>query len=72
MILGPVLIPPQNLPAIMRIAGWFSPATYGASALRQTLLGPVTPRLLMDLLALLAFTIGFMLLVDRKMDWRER
>ncbi|MEZ4662276.1 MAG: ABC transporter permease [Caldilineaceae bacterium] len=55
MILGPVLIPPQNLPAVMRAAGWLSPATYGASALRQTLLGPVTPLLLIDLLALSCF-----------------
>lgn len=72
MILGPVLIPPQNLPNLMRMAGWVSPATYGASALRQTLLGPVTWRLSVDLIALLLFTIGFMLLVDRTMDWRER
>lgn len=72
MILGPVLIPPQNLPAIMRALGWLSPATYGASALRQSLVGPVTPRLWLDLGALFAFAAIFMLLVDRKMDWRER
>lgn len=72
MILGPVFIPPENLPIIMRVAGWFSPATHGAAALRQTLLGPVTPHLWIDLLALLAFATTFMLLVDRKMDWRER
>lgn len=72
MVVGPVLIPPQNLPAMMRGLGWLSPATYGASALRQTLLGPVTARLWLDGLVLAGFAVVLLLLVDRMMDWRER
>lgn len=72
MILGPVFIPPENLPRIMRVVGWLSPATHGAAALRQALLGPITLQFWGNLLALGIFAAGFMLLVDRYMDWRER
>jgi ABC-2 type transport system permease protein len=56
LALGPVMVPPSRLPAALQIVGWASPATYAASALRLTLLGPVTSRLFLDLavLALLA------------------
>ena len=47
--LGPVVIPPDRLPAILQAVGRFSPATYAASALRQALLGPITPQLWLDL-----------------------
>ncbi len=70
--LGPVVIPPERLPGFMVWIGHFSPATYAASALRQTLLGPLTIRLALDLfvLALLALVTGW--IVSRKMDWRQR
>lgn len=69
--LGPVIIPPDRLPEIMLVLGRFSPATYAASALRQTLLGPVTPRLTLDLAALLLFTLVVFWVVGRKLDWRR-
>ncbi len=72
MILGPVLIPPENLPRIMRWLGWLSPATYASSALRQTLLGPATARLWLDLGVMAAFALVMFAVVDRHMDWRER
>lgn len=69
--LGPVLIPPDRLPGILRISGWISPASYTASALRQALIGPVTWRIGLDLTALALFTILLLWLVIRKMDWRQ-
>jgi ABC-2 type transport system permease protein len=69
--LGPVVIPPERLPAFMTTLGRFSPATYAASALRQTLLGPVTPQLALDLLVLAGFALVTGWAVSRKMDWRQ-
>ena len=37
---GPVVFPASRLPGFVLALGHFSPATYAASALRQTLLGP--------------------------------
>lgn len=70
--LGPVIIPPDRLPVISIVLGRFSPATYAASALRQALLGPVTPSLLGDLGFLIAFGLLVFWLVGRRMDWRQR
>ena len=50
--LGPVIVPPDRLPAVLVLLGRLSPATYAASALRQVLLGPVTGQLPVDLAAL--------------------
>jgi len=69
--LGPVLIPPDRLPGILLKLGWLSPATYAASALRQTLIGPITLRFVLDLLVLLALASATLGLVSRKMDWRN-
>jgi ABC-2 type transport system permease protein len=54
----------------MLAAGWASPATYAASALRQTLLGPVTPRLALDLAVLVVIAALLLALVSRKLQWR--
>lgn len=72
LVIGPVMVPPERLPGILDWLGWFSPATYGASALRQTLLSPMTHRVWLDILALIAITTGFLGLVGRRMDWRQR
>jgi ABC-2 type transport system permease protein len=69
--IGPVMIPPDRLPPVLLSLGWMSPATYAASALRQTLLGPVTGRFWMDIAALNAFTAISLLLTTRNMDWRS-
>ena len=52
--------------------GYLSPATYAASALRQTLLGPITSRLVLDLLVLLLLSVILLWAVARKLQWRER
>jgi ABC-2 type transport system permease protein len=69
--LGPVVFPPDRLPEILLKLGWLSPATYAASALRQTLLGPITPRLAIDLIVLLGLASVALWIVSRKMDWRN-
>jgi ABC-2 type transport system permease protein len=69
--LGPVVIPPDRLPGVILFLGRFSPATYAASALRQTLLGPLTGQIVLDLAALAGFTLIVFWLVGRKMDWRQ-
>jgi len=70
--MGPVIIPPQRLPAFMLTLGRLSPATYAASAFRQALLGPVTGRILLDLAALAVFAAISLWVVGRKMDWRQK
>ena len=70
--LGPVLIPPDRLPDLLLTLGYLSPATYAASALHQTLLGPITSRLVLDLLVLLLLSIILLWAVARKLQWRER
>ncbi len=71
LALGPVLIPSANLPRWMQIAGWFNPATYGASALQQVLLGPITVRLWLDVGLLLSLAMLSLYFADRKLDWRH-
>lgn len=68
--LGPVVILPQRLPAILLILGHFSPTTYASSALRQVLLGPITGQLVIDLGVLILLSIGILYIVERTLDWR--
>lgn len=65
--LGPVVVPPDRLPHIMILLGYLSPATYAASALRQTLLGPLTARILLDITVMCGFSIVTFWLVGRKL-----
>jgi ABC-2 type transport system permease protein len=68
--LGPVVIPPDRLPAFMVMLWHLSPATYAASALRQTLLGPLTGQIVIDMAALVLAGGLVFWLAARKMDWR--
>jgi ABC-2 type transport system permease protein len=69
--LGPVVIPPDRLPRIALVLGRLSPATYAASALRQTTVGPLTGQIVVDLAVLGAMTVAFLWLAGRKMNWRQ-
>lgn len=69
--LGPVVVPPDRLARPLLLLGWLSPTTYAASALRQTLLGPLTAQFGLDLLVLAGFGIVTLGLVGAKMDWRQ-
>lgn len=72
MGLGPVIVPAEQLHPWLLWSGWLSPASYAASALRQTLSGPITPRLGLDIGVLLAMAAVSYWLVGKKMSWRER
>ena len=70
--IGPVIFPPERLPDLLLKVGTISPATYAASAIRQTLLGPVTLQLFIDLLVLLMMGFVMFWIASRKMDWRQK
>ncbi|MBD1913157.1 MULTISPECIES: ABC transporter permease [unclassified Leptolyngbya] len=67
LFVGPVLLPASRLPEIVQTIGYFSPATYAASALKQTLLEPMTQRVVIDLVALIGFSVLTFWLVSRKL-----
>ncbi|GAB4242585.1 MAG: hypothetical protein Kow00121_68290 [Elainellaceae cyanobacterium] len=67
LFVGPVLLPVSRLPEVVQLIGYFSPATYAASALRQTLLEPVTSRLVVDVVALAGFSFLSFGLVSQKL-----
>lgn len=69
--LGPVIIPPAQLPPLLVTLGRLSPATYAASAMRQTTVGPLTSQLWIDFLVLLVWGTAVFIIVERKMRWRE-
>ncbi len=71
LFIGPVLIPASRLPSILLVIGHFSPATYAASALRQTLLCSVSGQVVIDLTALVVFSLLTFWLVRIKLDWRQ-
>jgi ABC-2 type transport system permease protein len=71
LFIGPVLIPPDRLPNLLIALGWFSPATYAASALRQTLIA-TTSRLMVDLFALFAWTAVSLWSVRQRLSWQQR
>jgi ABC-2 type transport system permease protein len=69
---GPVVIPPEHLPGIVLRLGYLSPATYAASALRQTVLGMADRIPLgVDLVVLAGFLAISLWLVGQRMDWRQ-
>ena len=68
--LGPIIIPPDRLNPMFNTLSYLSPARYAASALRATLLGPITGQLAIDMAILLSFTILILAFVVRRMDWR--
>jgi ABC-2 type transport system permease protein len=70
--LGPVLVPPDRLPAIMLLLGRLNPVTYAASALRQTIIGPLNEQIVLDLAVLGTFALVSLFLVGVKMDWRQK
>ena len=71
LFIGPVIIPESRLPDILIYIGRLSPAPYAASALRQTLLEPMTGQVVVDLTALVGFSLLTFWLVGSKLDWRQ-
>lgn len=68
--LGPVFFPPERLPGFLNHIGAINPAARAASALRQTLIGPHSEQLALDLAILFGFTLFVFYLVVKKLDWR--
>lgn len=69
---GPVIVPYDRLPGVVRAVSYVSPATYAASALRQTLLGmPDRLPLAIDLAVLAALLVGSLILAGRRLGWRD-
>ncbi|MEU3371815.1 ABC transporter permease [Streptomyces sp. NPDC006660] len=70
LFFGPVIIPASRLPGWLLAISHVSPTTYAASAIRQVLVGPVTGRIWLDLLVLVALT-GFTLWFSgSRMQWK--
>jgi len=72
LFIGPVIIPESRLPDILLLVERLSPATYAASALGQTLVEPMTGQVVVDLAALVGFSLFTFWLVGLKLDWRQR
>lgn len=68
--LSPTLIPPEAMPAPLRIIATFIPVTYAADALRAALAGRFDRDLAVDMGVLTLFSVAFLLLVHWKLDWR--
>jgi ABC-2 type transport system permease protein len=67
LFVGPVLLPVSRLPEIVQLIGSLSPATYAASALKQTLLEPLTPQIMIDFAALISFSLLSFSFVSRQL-----
>lgn len=69
---GPVVIPPERLPAWLRAAGPYNPAALASDSFRTLLTGTSTYGLLWNLMGLIVFTVLVFLAVRRVMPWRGR
>lgn len=72
VFLGPVVLPPDRLPDWVLAISHASPTTYAASAIRQVLLGPVTPRLWLDAAVLAGVTVLTLWWVGHRLPWRQK
>ncbi|MGW1170855.1 ABC transporter permease [Streptomyces sp. NPDC002550] len=70
LFFGPVIIPENRLPGWLLTISHVSPTTYAASAIRQVLVGPVTGRIWLDLLVLLALTGITLWFAGSRMQWK--
>jgi len=70
--LAPVFIPKESLPRFFQVTSTILPTTYVASALRSAISGETSAGLMRDLLVLALWTIGSLLLVFPRLDWRGR
>jgi ABC-2 type transport system permease protein len=69
--LAPVYIPLERLPVALRFVAQFFPTTYAASALRAVGDAARTAELWRDVAVLGIFALVSLLLVPRRLDWRQ-
>jgi ABC-2 type transport system permease protein len=69
-LLSPILIPPEALPAPLRVVALFIPTTYVADAFRAVLTGAIGINLAIDVLLLMLFGVVCLEFVHQKLDWR--
>jgi ABC-2 type transport system permease protein len=69
--LSPMLLPFNVLPLPLQIFNLFLPLMYIADTFRAALGGHIGMNAMIDVLILLAFSLVFLLLVHRKLDWRR-
>ncbi len=68
--LSPVLIPYQNLPLFLQWTSKALPTSYAAAALRGILTGSPTSTVWVDLGIVSVFTVIFLYLATKRLDWR--
>lgn len=68
--LSPTIIPLEAMPFPLRIVAMFIPTTYVADSFRSALEGNLGINLIYDGLILVGFSVAFLVLVYRKLDWR--
>jgi ABC-2 type transport system permease protein len=69
--LSPLMIPPEAMPAILRLTARFIPTTYVAEAFRAALRGVYDTGFAVNVALLVLFAVGFLWLVQQKLDWRS-
>jgi ABC-2 type transport system permease protein len=69
---GPIFSPMSSLPLPLQALSYILPPTYAAAALRSALHGTFDASFYLNVLVLLAFTIGGFLLSGRFLRWRMR
>lgn len=69
--LSPTLMPPEALPAPLRVFSTVMPTTYAADAFRQVLNGQFGMTLALDLLVLVLTSVVFLTWLSYKVDWRS-
>lgn len=68
--LSPLLIPYRNLPVLLQWTSKALPTSYAASALRGVLAGSPVSTVWVDLGIVLVFTVIFLYLATKRLDWR--
>ncbi len=70
--MSPVLVQENHLPVFLRYISKVFPTTYSASAFRLALNGDIGNELYFNLFVLLSFTVVFLFIAVRKIDWRSK
>jgi ABC-2 type transport system permease protein len=69
---GPVIVPESRLPDFVTAVGHLNPAAYASSALQQSLVGPVTTSLILDLVVLVGASSITLLIAAHLLKRRMR